>query len=445
MTGPVQRLAVGPGDAALPGRGEGVPAAPVRIGPQHLHRVGAAPGPGRVAAPGTARRLRSGARAGHASAAAGCGSAGRGPPTAPGTPSPRRRRPGRGWRSVRHAMAAGDRRRHPAGRAAHRRRESSVVPATVAQVDPAHDRPRPAPGGRGGAARRASGGVIRGCAPAYPAGIRRQPPRSPPPRSRCSCRLNRNRSRCERHSRPRTITPRLAASASTRDTSVPGPSSRSSGSPRQSVNSSRSPASIARTAASSSAKYAAPCSNGRTWFPVVHAAPSGCRESSLVAELPRSAGGEEPLSTPASLARMRGRASGARDPKGVTESEPRVMSVSLTARTCHNNGDHLTSRTGRPDIGPGDIPTANWSYPDLVGERCAAGNPGAGCLATARGRESLLAGAVKGKNSSCTGHASADPAMRAAGSAGCPRLRMRPVCAAAGARPAASCRRRPGC
>ena len=47
------------------------------------------------------------------------------------------------------------------------------------------------------------------------------------------------------------------------------------------------------------------------------------------------------------------------------ESEPGVMSVILTAGACRNNGDHLTSGSGRPHKGPGVIPTANWSYPDL--------------------------------------------------------------------------------
>ncbi len=108
------------------------------------------------------------------------------------------------------------------------------------------------------------------------------------PKRRFSSWLKWRLSRWERQSRPLTMTPRSAARHRTAPISVPGPSSRSSGSPRQSVNSSRSPSRIASTAARSSAKYEAPWTSGRARLPQDQAAPSARRSSRRVAGLPRS-------------------------------------------------------------------------------------------------------------------------------------------------------------
>src|SRR5450631_2626896 len=109
------------------------------------------------------------------------------------------------------------------------------------------------------------------------------------PSRRFSCAENANRSQWDRHKSPRTSTPRLAASANTVPTSVSGlPVRRSSGSPRQSANISRSPSRICETRSCSSAKYAAPWIRGRTRLPSVHATSPGWRLSSRVEGLPRS-------------------------------------------------------------------------------------------------------------------------------------------------------------
>jgi hypothetical protein len=66
-----------------------------------------------------------------------------------------------------------------------------------------------------------------------------------------------------------------------------GPSRSWSGSPRQSLNNNRSPACIARTQRNSSGKYAAPWISGSTSLPAVQEEPSRWRRSNKVAELPR--------------------------------------------------------------------------------------------------------------------------------------------------------------
>ena len=82
-----------------------------------------------------------------------------------------------------------------------------------------------------------------------------------------------------------------AASASTFPIPVSGVSvRRSSGSPRQSVNISRSPSRICDTRWRSSAKYAAPWIRGRTRLPSVHAMSPRWRASSRVEWFPLSRG-----------------------------------------------------------------------------------------------------------------------------------------------------------
>ena len=161
------------------------------------------------------------------------------------------------------------------------------------------------------------------------------------PRCRFSAALNRNRSQCERQTSPRTSTPRPAAAANTWPTSVPGPSRRSSGSPRQSVNSSRSPGPIALTAASRAVKYVAPCTSGVTWFPSVHQEPSGCRESSVVSGLPRSPGARNQWAGSAGRA-VTTRGPARRRPAG--SSRPSHTSAALPTLASHHRAP---ARAGR--------------------------------------------------------------------------------------------------
>ena len=132
----IQRLAVGPGEAALSVWREGVTAAPVRIGAQHLHRVGAAPR--RVG-----QRLRARGRPGRAHA--------------PVTPAPQRvaaQRSGILPPFPEHRLYVGDARAVDGDLDVMPRRAGTVggaeraglliatmivvVSAPVAQVDPAH-------------------------------------------------------------------------------------------------------------------------------------------------------------------------------------------------------------------------------------------------------------------------------------------------------------------
>ena len=96
-------------------------------------------------------------------------------------------------------------------------------------------------------------------------------------------------SRCERHTRPRTSTPRSSADPRTSSTGEPGASVRSSSaSPCQSVKRTRSPSRVALRASYSSLKYAAPWTRGATRLPSDQARSPPCRVSSRVLGLPRS-------------------------------------------------------------------------------------------------------------------------------------------------------------
>ena len=120
-TAPAGAPCVGARDAALAVRRERVAAAAARVGTQQLHRVGAlgAPGPEQAAAAGPAacRRREGGRPRGRT----GCGSAAAGPPSAPGTPSRRRRRQGPGAPAGCRARAAAGRRPRPSAGPAGRR------------------------------------------------------------------------------------------------------------------------------------------------------------------------------------------------------------------------------------------------------------------------------------------------------------------------------------
>src|ERR1035437_10366883 len=120
---------------------------------------------------------------------------------------------------------------------------------------------------------------------------RHRPPASliSSPSRRFSAAENARQSQWERQTSTRTSTPRRAASANTFPTSVSGePVRRSSGSPRQSTNISRSPSRICDTRRCSSAKYVAPWMRGRTMLPSVQAAPPRWRASSRLEGVPRS-------------------------------------------------------------------------------------------------------------------------------------------------------------
>ena len=130
----------------------------------------------------------------------------------------------------------------------------AVVAPAVAQVDAADERDIATPGGPGGAARRSSGDANRTGEPAGPAARDRRRRRCCRPRLRFSAALYCTQSRCDRHTRPRTTTPRRAAAE--KSCATVGPSGRISwsGSPRQSVKNSRSPARICCTAVTSRSK-----------------------------------------------------------------------------------------------------------------------------------------------------------------------------------------------
>src|ERR1035437_7848195 len=120
---------------------------------------------------------------------------------------------------------------------------------------------------------------------------RHRPPASliSSPSRRFSAAENARQSQWERQTSPRTSTPRRAAAANTFPTPVSGePVRRSSGSPRQSTNISRSPSRICDTRRCSSAKYVAPWMRGRTMLPSVQAAPPRWRASSRDEGFPRS-------------------------------------------------------------------------------------------------------------------------------------------------------------
>src|SRR5674476_508234 len=109
------------------------------------------------------------------------------------------------------------------------------------------------------------------------------------PRCRFSAAEKAMPSQWERHTRPRTSTPRRAASANTFPISVSEvPARRSSGSPRQSANISRSPSRICATRWFRSAKYVAPWTSGSTRLPSVQAMSPRWRVSSRVEGFPRS-------------------------------------------------------------------------------------------------------------------------------------------------------------
>lgn len=88
---------------------------------------------------------------------------------------------------------------------------------------------------------------------------------------RFSAALNCRAFQCDRQMSPLTRTPRSAAAHSRSPIVGPFLLTRWLASPRQSVNSSRSPRSICSIAAYSSAKYSLPSISGRTALPSVHA------------------------------------------------------------------------------------------------------------------------------------------------------------------------------
>jgi hypothetical protein len=81
-------------------------------------------------------------------------------------------------------------------------------------------------------------------------------------------------SRCERQISPRTRAPRSAAAQNARETVVPASSRAWSGSPRQSVNSTRSPARTRARQLSNSRKYTDPWISGFTSLPADQGNPS---------------------------------------------------------------------------------------------------------------------------------------------------------------------------
>ena len=312
--GPPQRLGVPAGGAALAVRRERVPGPALRVGAQELDRAGA--GHGRVR-----RRRRERARAPGPPGAArpappatAAARARRGPPTAPGT-RPRRRGPpgrgsGRGRRATPAAARTGGRTARPGGRRGGPRRPADRAPGR------SHRAGRRRPPGRSGWRMTTN---FWWWLPT--ARTRWSSSTSPPTSLTRSARLrfssfeNRNRSRCDRHISPLTSAPRSTAAESASVTVAPPSVSRSSGSPRQSLNSTRSPRPTCASASARTAKYVEPCTSGRTALPSVQG-------RSRVASLPRcSAVRNQPSSVrPPAIAGRRTPDRGARRRSDVTRS-----------------------------------------------------------------------------------------------------------------------------